>query len=146
MDFTLLEEQAMLQDSIHRWCRDNYNFETRRAIITGGEENCPECWRAFAEMGWLSIPFDEVDGGFGGGPVEMMLLMEQFGAAIVVEPFLATVVMAGGVLRRTTGQQQRTLIPKIIAGELQMALAFVETQAGYDLADVSTTADSLADG
>ena len=93
MDFRLSEEQAMLQDSIQKWCRSNYTFDARRAIVDGEEGFSRDNWREFAEMGWLAVPFAEEDGGFGGGPGEVMLLMEQFGRALVVEPYLATVIL-----------------------------------------------------
>jgi alkylation response protein AidB-like acyl-CoA dehydrogenase len=141
MDFSLSDEQAMLADSVARFIDNDYDFDTRQKIAAGDARFSREMWQTFAGLGWTAVPFDEADGGLGGGPVELMLMMEQFGRGLVVEPFLPTVVLAGGVLRRTANaaQKERWLTP-LIGGELQAALAFAEPQSRFDLADVTTTA------
>jgi len=141
MDFSLTDEQTMLADSVSRFIDNDYDFDTRQKIAAGDARFSAEMWRTFAELGWTAVPFDEADGGLGGGPVELMLMMEQFGRGLVVEPFLPTVVLAGGVLRRTAtaAQKDRWLAP-LIGGELQAALAFAEPQSRFDLADIATTA------
>ena len=95
----------------------------------------------FAEFGWTAVPFSEDDGGFGGGPVDMLVIMERFGRGLVVEPYLANIILAGGVLRRAANdaQKQEWLRP-IIAGELQSTLAFAEPQGRYEIADIVTVA------
>jgi alkylation response protein AidB-like acyl-CoA dehydrogenase len=101
----------------------------------------------FAELGWTAVPFSEEDGGFGGGPVELMVMMLRFGKGLIVEPYLANIILAGGVLRRgaDSGQKERWLLP-IVAGELQAALAFVEPQSRYDISDIATKAIADDDG
>jgi hypothetical protein len=141
MDFSVTDEQAMLADSVARFIDNDYDFETRQAIAASDERFSRNMWQTFAELGWTAVPFDEADGGLGGGPVELMLMMEQFGRGLVLEPFLPTVVLAGGVLRRTAdaSQKERWLLP-LIGGELQAALAFAEPQARFDPFDITTTA------
>jgi alkylation response protein AidB-like acyl-CoA dehydrogenase len=141
MDFSVTDEQAMLADSVARFIDNDYDFDTRQKIAGGDARFSREMWQTFAELGWTAVPFDEADGGLGGGPVELMLMMEQFGRGLVVEPFLPTVVLAGGVLRRTANaaQKDQWLTP-LIGGELQAALAFAEPQGRFDLADITTTA------
>ena len=131
----------MLADSVARFIDNDYDFDTRQKIAAGDARFSREMWQTFAELGWTAVPFDEADGGLGGGPVELMLMMEQFGRGLVVEPFLPTVVLAGGVLRRTANaaQKDQWLTP-LIGGELQAALAFAEPQGRFDLADITTTA------
>jgi len=134
----------MLADSVARFIDNDYDFETRQSIAGGDKAFSPDMWRTFAELGWTAVPFDEEDGGLGGGPVELMLMMEQFGRGLIVEPFLPTVVLAGGVLRRAANiaQKERWLLP-LIAGELQAALAFAEPQSRFSLSDVTTTATAV---
>lgn len=141
MDFSLSEEQSMLADSIGRFIDGDYDFETRQKITDEESGFSADMWRTFAELGWTAVPFAEDDGGLDGGPVELMLMMEQFGRGLVVEPFLANIVLAGGVLKRAanTDQKARWLAP-IIEGGQHAALAFAEPQARYDLADIATTA------
>ena len=104
-------------------------------------------WGQFAEMGLLGLPFAETVGGFGGGPVETMIVMETFGRGLVLEPFFATVVLGGGLLRRAgSAALQAALIPQVTAGKLKLAFAHVERQSRYNLADVSTTARKSGSG
>jgi alkylation response protein AidB-like acyl-CoA dehydrogenase len=145
MDFSLSEIQAMLDDSVEKFIANDYDFETRQKCAASERGYSPEVWQTFAELGWTSVPFSEEDGGFGGGPADLMVLMLRFGKGLVVEPYLANVVLAGGVLRRVASaeQKQKWLHP-IIAGELQAALAYAEPQSRYDIADTRTKA--AADG
>jgi alkylation response protein AidB-like acyl-CoA dehydrogenase len=147
MDFSYNEIQAMLDDSVEKFIANDYDFETRQKYAASDKGYSPEVWQTFAELGWTSVPFSEEDGGFGGGPADLMVLMLRFGKGLVVEPYLANIVLAGGVLRRAAdaGQKQRWLHP-VIAGELQAALAYAEPQSRYDIADVGTTAVADGDG
>ncbi|WP_406854936.1 acyl-CoA dehydrogenase family protein [Alsobacter sp. KACC 23698] len=141
MDFDLTEEQRMLKDSVGRLLADAYDFDARKRIVDSEPGYSPAVWAQFAELGLLGLPLAEEDGGFGGGPVETMILMEAFGHALVVEPYLATVVLAGGLIRHAGSAEQRAAhLPAIAAGELRMAFAHAERQARYDLFDVATTA------
>lgn len=137
----------MLNDSVARFIDNDYSFDRRQKVAESEPGYSEEIWRQYAELGWTAAPFAEEDGGLGGGPVELMLLLEQFGRGLVVEPYLATVVLAGGVLARAASveQKERWLAP-VIGGELQAALAFAEPQARFDLADIATTAAPDGEG
>ena len=147
MDFSLTDEQAMLADSVERFITNDYDFDTRMKIAEGDAPFSQDVWRAFAEMGWTAMLFDEQDGGFNGGAVELMLIMEQLGRGLVVEPFLANVVLAGGVIKRApSGTRRSELIDGIISGDLQAALACDEPQSRGNAADISTRAEKSAEG
>lgn len=127
MDFELSEEQRLLGDMVGAFVADHYGFEDRAAYLREPDGFSRKIWGAFAELGLLAVPFAEADGGIGGGGVEQMIVMEAFGRALVVEPYLATVVLAGGVLSRCASPAQKAeRIPAIIAGERIMALAHQE--------------------
>lgn len=141
MDFSLTEVQAMLADSVEKFIANNYDFESRQKYAASEPGYSPEVWRTFAELGWTAVPFGEADGGFDGGPIESMVMMQQFGRGLIVEPYLANIVLAGGVLRRiSTDAQKVKWLQPIIGGELQAALAFVEPQSRYELSNIVTNA------
>jgi len=147
MNFDFSEEQIMLRDSVARFVQDDYDFDTRRRIAGSEEGISREHWSTFAELGWLSVPFAEEHGGFGGGPVDLMVLMEEFGKGLVLEPFLPTVVMFGGLLRHAgSAAQQAEMIPRIIEGNCLGAVAYLERQSRYELCDVASTATPEGDG
>lgn len=147
MDFSISEEQSMLADSVSKFMENDYDFERRQEIAESDDGYSKELWHTFAELGWTAVPFAEDDGGLGGGPVELMLMMEQFGRGLVVEPYLANVVLAGGILRRSAnaGQKSQWLTP-LIEGNLQAALAFAEPQGRFNIADIKTTAQRDGNG
>jgi pimeloyl-CoA dehydrogenase small subunit len=141
MDFDLNEEQRLLADNVARLTKDRYGFESRKAYRAAPLGFSEELWRRYAELGLLGVPFAEEDGGFGGGAVETMLIMEAFGRALVLEPYLATVVLAGGLVKRGASAEQRAaLIPQIASGDLRLAFAHSERQSGWDLFDVASSA------
>lgn len=142
MDFDLTEEQRLLKESVERLIADAYgDFEKRRAYQAEPAGYSAALWAQYAEMGLLGLPFPEAMGGFGGGPVETMIVMEAFGRGLAVEPYLATVVLGGGLLRAAGSEaQQAELIPRIADGSLTLAFAQGERQARWDLHDVATTA------
>jgi pimeloyl-CoA dehydrogenase small subunit len=147
MDFDLSDEQRMLQDSVQRLLAEHCSFEQRQALISGPADAGAALWRQFAELGLLGLPFAETDGGFGGGAVDTLIVMQALGRALAPVPYLATVVLCGGLLRAAASPAQRaSLVPAIAAGELTLAFAHSETQARYDLADVRTTARRGGDG
>ncbi len=147
MDFDLTEEQRLLSDSIGRLMADTYSFEKRRALIREPEGYSAALWQQYAELGLLGLPFAEEFGGFGGGAVEVMLVMEAFGRALALEPYLSTVVLGGTALRLAGDQgQQEALLPLVAEGSLKLAFAHGERQARYDLTDVTTTATPSGDG
>jgi pimeloyl-CoA dehydrogenase small subunit len=141
MDFSLNDEQRLLKEGLERLLADRYGFEQRRRHMAEPAGWSRELWARYAEMGLLALPFDAEDGGFGGGPVETMLVMEALGSALALEPYLATVVLGGGLLRRAGSAAQRAaLVPAIAEGRLLLAFAQAEPQSRYDLADIATTA------
>ncbi|MEM1438525.1 MAG: acyl-CoA dehydrogenase family protein [Pseudomonadota bacterium] len=147
MDFSINEDQSMLQDSVARFIQDEYDFDSRQEAAATDTGFSADRWREFAELGWTAVPFSEEDGGLDGGAVELMLLMEQFGRGLVVEPYLPCIIMAGGVLKRlATEDQKAAWLADIIGGEKLAALAYAEPQARYDLNDVAVTASADGDG
>jgi pimeloyl-CoA dehydrogenase small subunit len=149
MDFELTTDQQMLADGLGRLLTERYDFEHRKAHLFGSPGWSREMWSRYAEMGLLGLPFAEADGGLGGGPVETMIVSEAFGRALALEPYISTVLLAGGCLRGAgTPAQRAELVPRIAEGSELLAFAHVERQARYDLADVTTTAhrqDGTAD-
>ena len=141
MDFDLSEEQRMLKESVDRLVAERYSFEQRKAYGKEAAGWNRDVWKQYADMGLLSVPFEEKYGGFGGGAVETMIVMEAFGRGLVLEPYFATVVLAGGVIRMGGSEEQKkAILPKIADGSLLMAYAYAERQSRYDLADVLTSA------
>ena len=141
MDFNFSEDQTMLRDSVARYLQNTYDFETRQKAIKSEAGWRPEVWKAFAEeLGILGAPFSEEHGGFGGGAIENMIVMEEIGKALVVEPYLSTVVIGGGFLKHSGYAGASDLIGSIIAGETIIAFAYAEPQGRYNFADIKTTA------
>ncbi|MBB5465097.1 pimeloyl-CoA dehydrogenase small subunit [Paraburkholderia sp. CI2] len=147
MDFDFTDEQRMLKDSVDRLVKDEYGFEQRAKYLAEPDGFSRELWARYADMGLLGLSFDEEYGGSHCGPVETMIVMDALGRALAVEPYLATVVLGGGLVRLGGNAAQRAaILPRIAQGELQMAFAHNEAQARYDLADVATTARREAAG
>ena len=142
MDFDLSPEQTQLKDGVERLIAARYgSLEARRAQGAGPLGFSEATWAQFAEMGLLGIPFGEDEGGFGGGPVETLIVMEALGKGLVLEPYLASVVLGGGAVRLGGSAALRERVsPGIVDGSLRLALAFTEKQSRYDLNDVATTA------
>ena len=142
MDFSFSEEQTLLQDTIAKYIQNEYSFETRQKIVLEERGYSSEVWKTYAELGWLGVPFSEDDGGFGGTAIEGMIMLEQFGKGLVVEPFLATVVLAGGALKIGGSRTQKDqYLNGVIDGSLQGALAYAEPQGRFNLADLTTKAE-----
>ena len=141
MNFDFSEEQTMIKDSVSRFVREEYDFDTRRKIINSDEGMSREFWSMFAELGWLSVPFAEEYGGFGGAVEDIAAVMEEMGKGIVVEPYASTVVVFGGLLSASTNEALKSeVIPTIIDGSCLGSLASVEAQSRYEMCDVATTA------
>ncbi|QFT76922.1 acyl-CoA dehydrogenase family protein [Erythrobacter sp. THAF29] len=146
MDFNFTEEQEMVRDGLSRLVREQYDWETRRAAIASDAGWRPEIWAQLAELGILGMPFSEEDGGFGGGAVDAMIVMEEFGKGLVVEPFVPTVVCAGGFLKHAgTPAQKEEHIGGIVDGSRVFAFAYAEPRGRYDYADLETTAKKDGD-
>lgn len=147
MDFSFTEEQNLLRNMVQKFVQNDYTFDNRRAIIRSEAGWKRQNWSTFAELGVLGAPFAEEHGGMGGGPVETMIIMEEFGRGLVVEPFLGTVVLAGGFLRHGGSKAQKDqYIPEIIEGKRVCAFAFAEPQGRYNLADLAVTAKKSGAG
>ncbi|MCA0903859.1 acyl-CoA dehydrogenase family protein [Qipengyuania aquimaris] len=146
MDFNFTEEQEMVRDGLSRLVREQYDWETRRSAVESDAGWRPEIWAQLAELGILGMPFSEEDGGFGGGAVDAMIVMEEFGKGLVIEPFLPTVVCAGGFLKHAgTDAQKEEHIGGIVDGSRVYAFAYAEPRGRYDLADLQTTAKKDGD-
>ena len=145
MNFSLNEEQQMLADSVRRWVRDGYHGEARRRDKTRRPLDAA-LWRQFAELGWLALPFAEDDGGLGGGPVETMVLMEELGRGLVVAPYVPTVVLGGGLLRRAGTAWRQRHLPALIEGRLQLALALDEYERVFAPENTALTATAEQGG
>jgi pimeloyl-CoA dehydrogenase small subunit len=147
MDFEFSEEQQLLKDSIEGLLGDKYDFEQRKKFLAGSEGWSREIWKQYAELGLLGLPFAEEHGGIGGGPVETMIVMGTIGNALALEPYLPTVVLAGGAIRRFgTDAQKDKYLPQIAEGKITGAFAHTERQSRYDLFDVKTTAKASGNG
>ena len=141
MDFSFTEEQSMLRDTVASYLADHYDFDKRRAAVGKEPGWRPEVWKAFAEeLGILGAPFSEELGGLGGGPIDNMIVMEEFGKALVVEPYLGTGVIGGGFLKHSGHAGAADLIGSVIEGKTLFAFAQAEPQSRYNLASVATTA------
>ncbi|HYZ22432.1 MAG TPA: acyl-CoA dehydrogenase family protein [Rhodopila sp.] len=141
MDFDLSEDQRLLKESVERLISDQYSFEQRKKYLREPAGYSAAVWDQFAELGLLGLPFEESLGGFGGGPVETAIVMEAFGRGLVLEPYFATVILGGGLLRRgAPADVLGALAPRVASGKLRLAFAHVERHSRYNLADVTTTA------
>ena len=147
MDFDLTEEQRLLRDSVNRLLADTYTFEKRKGYSAEPEGWSRTLWSRYAELGILGLPFAEEHGGFGGGGIETMLVMEAFGRVLGLEPYLTSVVLSGTALRLAGNTAlQSELLPQIAQGKLTVAFAHGERQSRYDLPDVLTTAKRKGGG
>lgn len=147
MDFDLSEEQRLLKESVDGLLTDSYDFDARKKYMKEKGGWSKTMWGKLAEQGLLGLPFAEADGGFGAGGVETMIVMEALGKALVLEPYLATVVIGGGFLRHGGSDAQKAAhVPGIIDGSKTFAFAQVEKNSRYDLHDVTTTAKKKGSG
>jgi len=141
VDIQFTEEQKLVRDSLQRLLRSQYDFDTRRKIIATEEGWSRKHWDAFAELGLLAAPFPEDCGGLGAGPLASMIIMQEFGRNLVVEPFFETIVLAGGLIEQAgTSAQRGEFLPEITAGNAIWVLAWAEGRSRYDLNNVATVA------
>ncbi|HEY5046533.1 MAG TPA: acyl-CoA dehydrogenase [Rhizomicrobium sp.] len=147
MDFSYSEEQTLLRNSVARFLADNYSFETFKAVSRTEPGWRRDCWKQFAGLGLLGASLPEAHGGLGGGPVETMIVMEEFGRALVVEPYVQTVVVGGNFFRLGGNETQKNeWLPRIANGEAVIAFAFAEPRGRYNFADLATTAKKRNSG
>ena len=145
MDFNFTEEQSMIRDSLGRLIREKYDFDTRRKAVASDLGRDPAMWAQFAELGLLMAPFSEEDGGLGGGAIDAMVVMEEFGKGLVTEPYIPSIVCGGGFLKAAgSAAQKENHLAGIMSGEQIFAFAYAEPRGRYTLADLETTAK--ADG
>ncbi|MDB4815930.1 acyl-CoA dehydrogenase [Gammaproteobacteria bacterium] len=141
MNFELSEEQKMIQQSVERFVQENYDLTNRIKISSEDPGYSKDYWSSMAELGWLGLAFEEEDGGFGGNQIDTLVLMEQFGKGLVLEPFLANVVLGGGAIKRGASQTIKdSIISGIMDGSMHVTLAYAEEQSRFDIEDVATSA------
>ena len=147
MDFRLTEEQLALQETLRRFIAKDYDFERRRSLARSSLGYSAEAWEQLAELGLLGLPYPEEFGGLGGSGVDIMAVMELVGQGLLLEPYLSTVVLCGGLLRDAAARAiKEALLPRIAAGEIKIALAAYEAAGRYELAHVASTAVCDAKG
>ena len=140
MKFDYNEEQQLLADSVRRFVAQDYTFEARRKIVSSPAGFGAPVWATIADLGLLGLPFPSEAGGFGGGAVDLMSAMEAFGDALVVEPYLSTVMAAQLVARAGSAEQKARILPAVIEGKVKLAFAQTEKDARYDLSQVNVAA------
>ena len=147
MDFDLSEEQRLLKDSVDGLLAGSYDFDQRKKYAKEKGGWSKDVWGKLAEQGLLGLPFSEDDGGFGAGGVETMIVMEALGRALMLEPYLPTVILGGGFIRHGgSAEQKAAYLPSVIDGSKTFAFAQLEKSSRYDLADVRTSAKKKGDG
>ena len=147
MDFSFNEEQTLIQRQVAQFIQRDYEWEKRQALAKSELGFSSENWKIFADLGWLGISLSEESGGFGGSAHETMIIMEEFGKGLVVEPFLETIVLCAGLIDSCGNKDQKSeILKKVISGEMHLALGFVEPQSRFNLADVITEAKKKGDG
>ena len=142
MNLDYNDEQIMLREQIQKFCESEYDFYKREDIVKSDDDFDSNVWKLFAEQGWLSMPFSEESGGLGFGAIELSILFEEFGKALVIEPYLATVVLSGTLLDKSSYKSKNELIEKICAGEIHISLAYAEADKNYDYSSVTTNINS----
>ena len=147
MNFDYSDEQKLLSDTLRRFLNTGYNFDARAKITATATGSSDDVWAALAEMGVLGVPFPENVGGFGGTTVDMLVVMEALGEALLVEPYLATVGLGGQfVARGGSAEQQARILPGLVQGKLKMAFAHTERGGRYDNREVALRAKRSGDG
>ncbi|BCW89840.1 Acyl-CoA dehydrogenase [Alphaproteobacteria bacterium SO-S41] len=147
MDFSFTEEQTLLRNSVQKYLQNTYDFDTRRKVAKSEAGWRKEAYAYFAENGLLGAAIPEDFGGLGGSAVDTMIIAEEFGRALVIEPFLQNAVIAAGFLKAGgTNAQKEELLPAIAGGEAIYAFAYAEPQGRYNLADLTTTATKSGNG
>ena len=146
MDFTFSDEQSLIQNQVEQFIQRDYDWETRQSFITSDLGFSADNWKTFAELGWLGISLSEESGGFGGTAIDTMIVMEEFGKGLVLEPFLETVVMSAGLIDMAgSPEQKKDILSEVVEGKMQLALAYAEPQSRFNLSDVMTEAKKEGD-
>jgi alkylation response protein AidB-like acyl-CoA dehydrogenase len=146
MDFSLNDIQQIMQDSTAKYIQNDYGFETRQALVNSPLGYSEENWNLFAELGWLALPIEEAYGGLGGDLVDVMVLQQEFGKGLVVEPYYATVLLGANLIQKQGSEaQKRELLEQVVEGELKLAFAHSESQASFDVSQTQTRAVKVHD-
>ena len=145
MNLNYSDEQNMLREQVLKFCETNYDFIDREKILETEAGYSQDNWKQFAELGWLAVPFKEENGGFNFGPIELTVLFEEFGKALVVEPYLSSVVMSGTILENSNHSNKSSIIEKIIAGDHHVSVAYAEPNIGYNFFDCITSLSTIGD-
>ena len=132
MNLNYSEEQIMLKEQIQKFCESEYDFYKREDVVQSENDFDANVWNLFAEQGWLSMPFSEESGGFGFGPIELSILFEEFGRALVIEPYLSSVVLSGNILDNSSYSKKNSIIEAICSGSMHVSLAYAESSNKYD--------------
>jgi alkylation response protein AidB-like acyl-CoA dehydrogenase len=140
MDFSFTEEQNLLRDSVKKFVDKSYAWDRRKALLESETGFSRENWQSFADLGWTALPFSEADGGIGGKAVDTMIVLEELGKGLVLEPFISTVIFAGGILRHADEKTRARYLPKLIGGEHIYAVAYAEAGSRFDLFHVEASA------
>jgi len=146
MNLEFSEEMTMLQDGLNKFLQHEYDFESRQKLSRQGIGYSEKNWQSFAEMGLLGVVFDEQYGGFDLGQTGLIIVMEAIGKGLVLEPYLASIILGGQLVQQAGNEQQKErILPALIAGELKLAFAYVERQGRYNLADVACKAEKQSE-
>ena len=148
MNLNYNEEQIMLREQIQKFCESEYDFYKREEIVKSDNDFDPSVWKLFSEQGWLSMPFSEDSGGLGFGAIELSILFEEFGKALVIEPYLSTIVLSGMLLDKSKYKNKNDLIESICSGQMHISLAISEAANKYEYikADTNLTSDNILNG
>ena len=146
MDFLLSDEQKQLQDLIQQFIQKDYPFDVREKLVKSEDGFSKEFWKTFSTFGLLAMPFPEEDGGYNGGPVDIMVILEAFGTGLIVEPYIPNIVLSGNLISNLGTQNQKdAILPNLFSGDMHLAFAFAEPQSRFDLNDVTTSAEEDGD-
>lgn len=143
MDFNLTAEQTQFADALRRWVEKDYSFEQRKNIINSDTGVSNKAWAALTELGATALPIPEEQGGFSGSAIDMLVIMQELGRGLVIEPYFATVM--GAEFLKQAGSHAH-LLEQVAGGELKLASALAEKQSRHDLFDITTSASKNADG
>ena len=146
MDFSFTEEQNLLRDSVRKLVEKDYSFSARTRAAQERPRLQPPTWKNYAALGWTALPFSEADGGLGGKAVDTMIVLEELGKGLVLEPYLTSIIFAGGLLKQASASVRARYLPALIEGDLIAAVAYAEPESRFDLARVATTAKRDGDG
>jgi alkylation response protein AidB-like acyl-CoA dehydrogenase len=140
MDFSFTEEQDLLRDSVRKFVEKDYQWSKRQSLLKSDIGFSREVYRGFAELGWTALPFSEADGGLGGTAIDTMVILEELGKGLVLEPYVNSIIFAGGLLRRGNDAVRGRYLPSLIGGEVTAAVAYADAESRFDLGYVTTTA------